>query len=369
MIIADALDFQYAGIKVYLEGLVQALQSGDFRHEYILIRADEDFRDYAGQVFVKSYVSKLLHPKSRLLVEIPQTIKQMNPDVVVEPTHFGPFRLNKEIKKVTFIHDLTPIHYPEFHSSSSSLLHKLLLPGILKRASLIITNSHCTKSDVVSHYAYANGKTEVIYPGKTELIPSDQLTIEGLNLSTDRYILHVGTIEPRKNLHLLLKIFEKIKKYYPEIKLVLVGREGWKMKTFLQELEQHPFRSDIIKTGYIDSSELATVYNHAVCLMLTSHYEGFGIPLLEAMTCGCPVITYNNSAQAEVCANAALYMNTSDTEAWMQAFHTLYSNPEFRASCIEKGYQRATYFNWNKSAQLFDQYISELFIHDYHSKA
>ena len=165
VIIADALDFQYAGIKVYLEGLVEALQQQDLQHKYVLLRADQDFRDYAGTVYVKSYVSRFLHPKSRLLVEIPQAIRQLNPDVVVEPCHFGPFRISSKIKRVTFIHDITPIILPKFHPRNSALLHKLLLPGILKRASLVVANSERTKRDVIEQYVYAKGKTEVVYPG------------------------------------------------------------------------------------------------------------------------------------------------------------------------------------------------------------
>ena len=327
-IIADALDFQYAGIKVYLEGLVAALQNGSTHNDYVLLRADEDFRDYAGQVYVKSYASKFLHPKSRLLLEIPKAIRQINPDVVVEPCHFGPFRISDKIKKVTFIHDITPVLFPQFHPRNSGLLHKLLLPGILKRANLIVTNSERTKGDVINQYAYANGKTEVIYPGSTNTRKIKSSYIDQIDLTKEEYILHVGTIEPRKNIPFLLETFGEIKKLKPTIKLVISGKEGWKIKPFLTLLRQHPNREDIIVTGYLEKDQIITLYRHATCMLFTSNYEGFGIPLLEAMENGCPVITQDNSAQKEVCKDAAVYIPEFKAADWANAYLAVAENEE-----------------------------------------
>lgn len=361
VIIADALDFQYAGIKVYLEGLVESLQKEDVAHEYILLRADEDFRDYAGQVYVKSYVSKFLHPKSRLLVEIPKAIKQINPDVVVEPCHFGPFRISNKIKKVTFIHDITPISHPQFHPSNSVLLHKLLMPGILKRANLIVTNSERTKQDVIEQFVYAKGKTEVIYPGN--ITPKDQPNpkVDQIDIVNEKYILHVGTIEPRKNLTFLLHCFEQIKKRRPEIKLVLSGKEGWKNKAFFEQIKRHANREDILITGYLENAQILALYQHASCMLFTSHYEGFGIPLLEAMENGCPIITSDTSAQKEVCKNAVVYIDEFEASDWADAFLAVDENKELRDQLIARGRKRAKEFNWSKSAKKFDQLITNIY--------
>jgi glycosyltransferase involved in cell wall biosynthesis len=368
VIIADALDFQYAGIKVYLEGLVSQLQANDTTHDYIMLRADEDFRDYAGQVYVKSYVSQFLHPKSRLLVEIPQAIKQLKPDVVVEPCHFGPFRISDTIKKVTFIHDITPVSHPQFHAKNSVLLHKLLLPGILKRANLIITNSEHTKSDLIREFVYSKGKTEVIYPGTQNLNRLKFSPIDDIDVVNQKYILHVGTLEPRKNLSFLLKAFEEIKLLRPELKLIISGKEGWKNKPFFDALKIHPNREDITVTGYLEKEQIVTLYRHAECMLFTSNYEGFGIPLLEAMEIGCPIITADNSAQKEVCKDAAVYINDFVASDWANAFLAVAENQELHQQLIQRGKDRAKSFKWRKSAEKFDRHITEIYEHDYRRK-
>lgn len=361
VIIADALDFQYAGIKVYLEGMVNALQADDRHHEYILLRADNDFRDLAGQVYVKSYVSQFLHPKSRLLLEIPKAIKKINPDVVVEPCHFGPFRLSQKVKKVTFIHDITPVIHGEFHPSNSVLLHKLLLPGVIKRANLIVTNSNRTKQDVIDQYIYAKGKTEVVYPGVGNISTANAKPIPNIDIEAENYILHVGTIEPRKNLTFLIDAFEEIKKRRPAIKLVISGKEGWKNKQFNNRLQKSPFIKDIIITGFLEDNQIQNLYRHAACMLFTSHYEGFGIPLLEAMAAECPIITTQNSAQKEVCGNAAVYLEEYNAADWANAFIALHENKKLCDEMTTRGLERAKYFSWKKSADHFDQLITNIY--------
>lgn len=361
VIIADALDFQYAGIKVYLEGLVAALQTSDVQHDYMLLRADEDFRDYAGQVYVKSHASKFLHPKSRLLLEIPKAIRQINPDVVVEPCHFGPFRISKKIKKVTFIHDITPVAFPQFHPNNSVLLHKLLLPGILKRANLIITNSERTKSDVIKNFVYANGKTEVVYPGSTDSQNIQSAFIDEIDIQKEEYILHVGTIEPRKNLAFLLEAFTEIKKRRNDIKLIISGKEGWKNKAFYEQLNAHPNKEDILITGYLEKEQIITLYRHALCMLFTSHYEGFGIPLLEAMENGCPIITCDTSTQKEVCKEAAVYIPEFVATDWADAFLAVAENEELHNQLVIRGKERAQTFSWKKSAEKFDRLITNIY--------
>jgi glycosyltransferase involved in cell wall biosynthesis len=354
-IIADALDFQYAGIKVYLEGLVNAVREVDQENEYLLIRANQDLRDVAGEIYVKSHVSKYLHPKSRLLIEIPEAIKKIKPDITVEPCHFGPFRLPKNIKRVTIIHDITPVTHPQFHPRESVLLHKLLLPGVIKRTDLILTNSNSTKEDVEHFYPASIGKTEVLYPGFIHrTFKKDSLPIQRFGVQENEYILHVGTREPRKNLSFLLDVFEEIKRTdQPGYKLVITGNEGWRHQLFDSKLAEHPYKDDIILTGFVSDVELAQLYKHADCLMFTSLYEGFGLPLLEAMNYGCPVMTFDNSSQKEVCANSAIYLEIEDPIIWKNAWTRLKSSTILRNELKMKGQEQALHFDWHISAQRF----------------
>ena len=353
-IIADALDFQYAGIKVYLEGLINSVQELDQENEYLMIRAKADLRDQAGQIYVKSHVSKYLHPKSRLLIEVPEAIKKIQPDITVEPCHFGPFRLPKDIKRVTIIHDITPITLPELHPRESVLLHKLLLPGIIKRTDLVLTNSNTTRKDVERTYPSSIGKTEVIYPGfSTHIYTANPANLQKYGLENCSYILHVGTREPRKNLSFLLDVFEEIKKTTSDLKLVITGKEGWKNQQFAKKLEIHPNKDDIVLPGFVEEDDLAHLYRQADCLMFTSIYEGFGLPLLEAMNYGCPVISFDNSSQKEVCANAAIYLEIEDPTVWKNAWLRLKSSSILRNEMKMKGQEQALQFDWKLSAQRF----------------
>ncbi len=357
VIIGDALDFQYAGIKVYLEGLVDALQKQDQKNEYIVLRADEDMRSFASNQFVKSTVSKFLHPKSRLVFEIPKAIKSIQPDVVIEPCHFGPYRLPEGTKSMTIIHDLTPILFPKYHPRNSALLHKLLLGSTLKNTDIVLTNSEKTKRDLIQKYPFTFSKSHVLYPGYTAPIVTEQ---PNENQAEKPFILHVGTIEPRKNLNFALDIFTAFKKIYPDLQFKLAGRDGWKTKAFKEALNVHPFKDDIQVLGYVSLEDLSSLYQNAKAFIFPSFYEGFGLPLLEAMHYGTPIITSFNSSQEEVCGEAALYAPLDDTNEWLQRFKAIMEDDSLAATLIANGKEQAKKFQWNKSANKLVELIDTL---------
>ena len=332
-ILADPLDRQYAGIHVYTRELIRALARLDHPHEIIIVRPKQK-GDIPG---VKEMVVPIYpipgHQSFRLFFQIPWKLRRAKVDIVIEPGHFGPFNLPKRIKRITVIHDLTPLLFPKMHTFLGHFLQKLFLPGILKRADHVLVNSAYTRSDLIQFFPFFEAKSSVTLLGKESLFKPDH-RIEILNKYgiQQPYILFTGTIEPRKNLSTLLKAFEIFKKEtgFPH-HLVWVGKKGWKNNELLNTLKIAAYHQDIIQTGYVPKEDLPSLYSQAQAFVYPSLYEGFGLPILEAMACGVPVITSNISSLPEVGGEAALYIDPLDAHTLAEHLQLLAKDPNFRA--------------------------------------
>ena len=353
--IADALDNQYAGIHIYTREIIKALAKTDSEHTYIAVRLR------AGTEFVDTSVEELVVPSPalpayagfRLFVKIPQLLAKAKVDIVVEPRHFGPFNLPKPIKRVTVIHDLTPVLFPEMHEWMSSKLQRWFLPSILKRTDHIITNSKYTKGDVLKVYPFTKEKTTAILLGK-ETIFQPTSNDAGLVKYGVRspFILSVGTLEPRKNLSRLLAAFESLKQsIHTNFQLVLVGKKGWKNRDLMERIATSPFSKDIVLTGYVERMDLPALYSSAAFFVYPSLYEGFGLPLLEAMACGTAILASKVSSLPEVGGEAALYFDPYSVQDLTQQLIRLVQNDEERERRAHSCLQRSTQFSWEKAAK------------------
>jgi glycosyltransferase involved in cell wall biosynthesis len=180
--------------------------------------------------------------------------------------------------------------------------------------------------------------------------------IEGIKRKygiSKKYILFVGTIEPRKNLLRLLSAFEKLKNKFKEYQLVIVGQIGWMTEKFFEKLKNLPenVKRDIILTGYIPREDMVFLYNGCELFIYPSLYEGFGIPVLEAMSCGVPVITSNVSSLPEVGGDACVYVNPYDEEDILYKMEKVLSSEELKNEMSKKGLERAKLFSWEKTAE------------------
>ncbi len=363
-IIADPIDNQKAGIHYYTKNLIENLGTIDSDIEYfaILQKPHPEIKNINQQVLKpRPYIP--VYKACRIFYEIPVMLKKLNVDIAVEPAHFGPFNLPENIKKVTVIHDLTPILYPQYHVFHSQLLQRIFLKGLLKKADLIITNSEYTSRDVNKVYPFTKNKTEFIHLGKDEKINQTHETSDILNkygIKTP-YLLFVGTIEPRKNLDLLLKAFESIKNEgFPNLKLVIVGQKGWKSRSFFQLLEKHPYRDNIILPGYVDRKDLSAIYSAAYAYIQASKYEGFGLPVVEAMSCGTPCIVSDVSSLPEIGGDTVLTFNCDSASDLESRIKDLLHNPEMRNELGKKSLQRSKQFSWEAHAKRFDQLMKKL---------
>lgn len=361
-IIADPLDNQSAGVHVYVRELLRALTTyGSGRHEYILIRSRhaDDF-PMLEQVVIPNTPWLLGWATLRLFWWVPRTCRSLHVDAVFEPAHFGPFNLPSGIRRITMIHDLTPILLPAMHRWHSQWLQRLFLPRILKNADLIVANSAHTRQDVINYQPAAQHKTVAIPLGVPAAMhhDNDQGVIDRLSLPP-QYFLYLGTIEPRKNLLTLLNAFSRYRDEGGTAHLVWGGAMGWKAGPIRKALRSHPYKTAIHLTGFVAEKDKPALYTHALAFIYPSIYEGFGLPVVEAMACGTPVILAKNSSLIEVGGDAALFFPTYDAEALAAQMNRV-EQPAIRERYKSLGQARAAQYSWRTHAETFEKALDTL---------
>ncbi len=361
-ILADPIDLQQAGVHIYTRQLVEALIKYDLDNEYILVRhkRQNDFPD-TKQIIIKNYPKVYTFPSLRLFFIIPQILKYQKVDAVLEPAHFGPFNLPKRIKRITVIHDLTPFKFSQMHRWRSQVLQKVFLKNILHKASLILTNSKTTTDDLNAHFPFTKEKSHMIYLGKEEMFKPtyDKKVLEQLGINKP-YFLYVGTIEPRKNLISLLRAFQQIRDKGKVCQLLIIGGKGWKYASFFREHQMNPYKSDIILPGYIPRDFLPAIYSQSLAFVFPSFYEGFGLPVLEAMSCKSACILSDTSSLKEIFKGHAHFFHPEKHQELASRMIYLFDNPHEKEELAEKAFRLSKNFSWKKYVAKFKKALSRL---------
>lgn len=361
-IIADPVDNQKGGIHVYTRELLSALAVHGRQHQYLVVREkDGPPFGHLEQIVLPNLRTGLGLAALRLFLWVPWVLSRQGVDAVLEPAHFGPFNLPKRIRRITVIHDLTPILFPQYHNWHSQWLQRLFLSGILRRADLVLANSKHTAKDLMTHYPHCIGKVHTLLLGADHLRqrPTEQRSfLDGRGINAP-YWLSVGTIEPRKNLPRLLHAYGQFRlRNGVRVLLLIAGQRGWKSDAFFQALEAHPYRQDIHLLGFVPDDALSELYSHALGLVYPSEYEGFGFPVLEAYRCGCPVVCANNSSLPEVGGEWAFYHDAHDADSLCKAMGVLFNLPaEDRAVRCQAVQAWAARFTWEKYVEAFEQIL------------
>lgn len=346
-LLADPLDQQKAGIHVYTRRLVEGLAAASTRHTFGFVTA----HPHPELTGVSNLVVPLYpfpgYAAGRLLVTIPRLLRKWGAGCVVEPAHFGPFNLPQAIHRITVIHDLTPLLFPAYHPWGSQRLQRLFLPGIVRRARTLVVDSQSTGTDLVTCFPEATGKTVVNYPGVDATFQEvDDPSVPARNGLEGPYFLHVGAIEPRKNLVTLLNAFDLFKAATGHTAIMaFIGPEGWKNRPFFERLAASPYRQAIRLLGYAPQADLPALYTRAIALVYPSRYEGFGLPVVEAMRCGTPCVLSRSSSLLEAGGNAALYCSPDSSPELADQLRSLTENEALRLSLREKGLQQAAAFS------------------------
>ncbi|MFE5324209.1 glycosyltransferase family 4 protein [Paenibacillus sp. NPDC056579] len=269
-------------------------------------------------------------------------------------TNFTHIPINSK-KTVITIHDLAYMIYPETTSEKIYKHHSIWVPYSARNASKIIAVSQHTKKDIIELLGVPEEKIEVIYLSADHLYRPLNKNVVQVILNKyslpDDYILFVGTLEPRKNLIGLLKAFHYlINNHKCDHKLVIVGAKGWKFSPILDFIRQNNLETRVIFTGFIEDDDLAALYNGATLFVMPSIYEGFGIPILEAMNCGVPVIASDVSAIPEIVDKYGVLLPPNNYEQWATEIYRLINDTTKLNKYKELSLERATHFNWQKTA-------------------
>lgn len=285
---------------------------------------------------------------------VKRAIKRIKPDVFFSPD--GYISLSSKVPTVNTIHDLNFIYHPEHLPRIVQSYLNHFFPKFAKKSSRIVTVSEYSKKDIHHQYGIENDHIDVVFNGASEkfkpVATGVQEKIRAKYTNGDHYFLYVGSIHPRKNLKNLFKAFnlfkEKNKTY---IKLLIVGEPMWRSKGVGNELNAMSFKNDVVFTGRVDVDELVRIYGSAYALTFVSYFEGFGIPIIEAFNTGTPVITSNVTSMPEVACDAALLVDPFSVSSISNAMETIIKNPSYREELIQRGYERAKLFSWEKSAE------------------
>ncbi len=269
-------------------------------------------------------------------------------DVFFSPAHYGPRFL--PIPLVVTIHDLSFIFYPnEFLKKDLYQLTNWTKYSVNK-AKKIIAVSNSTKKDLINVYNLADKKIEVVYNGyeKFSRVNPSKLKVKK---TSKPYILYVGTLQPRKNITTLLQAFYKFNQIYPEYELVIAGKKGWLYNKIFEKVADLGLEDRVYFTDYITDFQLCYLYENAFCLVMPSLYEGFGIPILEAMSFGCPVLSSFASSLPEVGGDACFYFDPKNVNELVEKLLKLKNSPEYKKELVAKGKQRIKQFSWKRCAE------------------
>ncbi len=294
---------------------------------------------------------------------VKNAIKKIKPDLFFSPDGF--LCLNTSVKSLPVIHDINFFHAPYDLAWSHQKYYNYFFPKYAHKASRIATVSEFSKNDMVTYYGLDKNKIDVVYNGIHEFLnplePQKRKEVRNKNTFGEPYFLFIGSIHPRKNIVRMLQAFDMFKKETnSSFKLIIAGNKKWWTSDMDNTFVNMEYEEDVILKGRISQEEYAELLPSAFALLYVSIFEGFGIPIIEAMKCKVPVITSNVSSLPEICANSALLADPFSVESICAQMKALYTGEELRTSLIEKGEKRALDFSWDKTADLVWKSIEKI---------
>jgi glycosyltransferase involved in cell wall biosynthesis len=335
-----------------------ARQHPEHQFCFLLDRPYTDENDFPSNVTLQVISPPARHPllwKYWFDIKIPPVLRKIKADVFVSPDGFC--SLTTKIPQCLVVHDLGFLHYPDAYKKTHYRFYRHFTPKFIKKANAIATVSEFSKQDIIAQYKTPPGKIDVVYNGVKEgfkplSFDKKESTKEKYTVGSE-FFLYAGAIQPRKNLVNLLKAFSIFKKRQrSEMKLVLAGRLAWKNDEFLELLKTYKYREDVVLTGYVELKELVLLMASAYAFVYPSVFEGFGVPVVEAMKCGVPVLTSANTAMQEIGEDAALYFDPSNHSDIAEKLMLIYKDEDLSKDMIQKGKAIARKYSWKKSAEL-----------------
>jgi len=312
-------------------------------------------------VFAPNVTPVVVHPQARHPIlfyiwfewSLPFMLRKYKIDLFLSPDSY--MSLRTKVPTCLVIHDLAFEHYPDHFVLSHRLYWRHYSPLFARKAKRIATVSKFSKNDISECYGISPDKIDVVYNGAhNEYKPLDITAREAAKKQYAdgcEYFVFAGALHPRKNIVNLLKAFVIFKqRQHTNMKLVIAGRPAWKYDEVEQMRSDMPFKEDVKWVGYMNVDELSKVIGGAYALVYASLFEGFGIPILEALQCDVPVIVSNTSSMPEVAGDAALLVDPADPQDIANKMHQLYKDEALRTKLIANARQQIKKFDWERSA-------------------
>ncbi|MGH9442169.1 MAG: glycosyltransferase family 4 protein [Thermoanaerobaculia bacterium] len=351
---ARALLTQRTGIGVYTENIARALGERE-RMEIDLFTPREVSPRPEFPPSVRFVPDAHKFGTVWIQTHLPRRLDQAGSEVLLSALTISPTRIS--IPSVSVVHDLTPLSHPEWHRRKVVVAFLPWIEKTLDRAARVIAVSETTARDLKERFPEVSARVTVVPHGVQARFrpPADAAEAESTRAEytrSRRYVLYLGTLEPRKNLVRLLSACERLwreKRSRPD--LLLAGGAGWRSAPLLERIARSPFRDKIHRVGYVDPEDAPRLYGAADVFCYPSHEEGFGLPVLEAMACGAPAVISTTPALMETAGGAALSAPAGDDAALAEAIARVLEEPNLRDTLVSRGLARAAGFRWEESAR------------------
>jgi glycosyltransferase involved in cell wall biosynthesis len=340
-------------------------------HEFVFIfdrKFSEEF------IFSKNITPVVAYPPARhpllwyLFFDwgIPGVLSKQKADIFLSPDGWLSLRTN--VPSLPVIHDLNFFHNPGWITPVTRQYFNHYFPLFVSKANRIATVSEFSKNDISSRFKIPSDNIDVLYNGSNELYHPVDESVKSRTLQkysrTLPYFLVLGAVHPRKNISNIILAYNKFRKSSKElVKLLIVGSVKYWSSDSRKVYEESPYRQDIIMTGRLSDDELNDVIASGMALVYTSLFEGFGIPILEAMRCGVPVITSNITSMPEVAGDAALFADPYSVDSISDAMLKIIMDKKLRNSLVEKGFKQMSLYSWDKTADLLWKSIEKIDLH------
>lgn len=349
------------GTGYYIINLINGLQKVDKVNQYYIFvdeNAISDFINFKNsniEIINKKFKNRFFRIFWQLFL-LPLNLRKLDIKVLHSTNYITPlFKLG--VKTIVTIHDLTVIIFPGKHSVLKRLFYNIFIPFFIRKSDKIITVSSNSKNDIIKHFKGIGEKISVTYESYPEYfnnkIDENECfrILKKYNIKKD-FILFVGMIEPRKNIIAILKALIDLDKEI-NLDLVIVGKKGWHYKDISAFMtnKSYGLNNDIIFTGYVPENEIKNIYQSAYIFVYPSIYEGFGLPPLQAMACGVPVITSNTSSLPEVVGEAAIKIDPNNLKELTNSIRQLATDSKLRNELVKKGLRQVKKFKLEEVAE------------------
>lgn len=351
----DCRPFEYpmCGIRRYAENLITCLPRYDSRNEYFLVSTGEISE---GIQLGGNFKKVIIASDSNMLweqVRLPRFLSENNIDILHNLSNYGLPYL-KHGRFVLTVHDILPRIFPDYWAGKKTLekvIYNFSQSLSINRSDKIISDSKYTGSDLIKYFSVKKEKISVIYPGVEARFKADAMKPElkeKLKISELKYVFHVCGQGFNKNTEMVLAVFERLKgRGFPH-KLVIAGHKKWISSGTLDKAFKN---ENIIIAGLVSDEEMSSLYANSALFIFPSTYEGFGLPVLEAMACGTPVLTSRVSSLPEIAADAAVYVDPYSEEDMLEKISDVLSDDKLRQELIRKGRLRAREFSWEETVK------------------